>query len=91
MADIGQQIIQIFTDAFIKIMINSKDISINPSKLKQESRKHTVDNWLNIQRGFTGGSGLLTGILGGPWAYAAEVGDIAVLLRSISRGCFGIG
>lgn len=94
MASFTEQVLKIFTDAFIWIMVNSKSMDIDggsPGQLRRESRKNTSTNWLDINAVTTGGAGLLTGFFGGPWSIAAETADIAVLLRSISRGCFGVG
>ena len=90
MATFWEEVSKIFTDLFIDFMVGAgKDIS--SGDLRRESREYNVSDWITYNGVITGGSGLGTGILGGPWAYAGETADIAILLRSISRGCFGIG
>jgi hypothetical protein len=61
------------------------------ARLMSEAANHSVRGWKNVNRGKVGGTGLLTGVLGGPWAVAAEGGDLAYLLRTCARAAIGIG
>lgn len=61
------------------------------AELRHEAERHNLDEWKNVNRAKTGGTGMLTGIFGGPWAVAAEGADLAYLLRTSARASIGIG
>jgi hypothetical protein len=61
------------------------------AELMTEAGRHSLDEWKSVNRAKTGGTGVLTGILGGPWALAAEGADMAYLLRTSARASIGIG
>lgn len=60
-------------------------------ELSKEIKHYNLDSWKNLNRTKTGSAGFATGVLGGPWAVAAEGADMAYLLRTCARASIGIG
>lgn len=61
------------------------------AQLMSDASNYSLGGWKNLNRSKVGGTGLATGVLGGPWAIAAEGGDLAYLLRTGARASIGIG
>lgn len=60
-------------------------------KLRTEAKQYTIDGWKSKYILTLGGIGALTGVAGGPIGLILEGLDIAYLLASSGRGCYGIG
>ncbi|MDY7093996.1 MAG: EcsC family protein [Acidobacteriota bacterium] len=79
----------ILVDAFTRMA--RFDSSGAKTELMVEASKHSLEEWKNLNRAKTGGAGFATGVLGGPWALAAEGADLAYLLRTAARAAIGVG
>jgi hypothetical protein len=60
-------------------------------KLEEHARKKGLVRWTALQKRKVGAVGFLTGLPGGIWAAPLEVADLAYLLGTVGRGCYGIG
>ena len=77
----------------VKAFTSMADFGSSSAKaeLMTEAARYRLEEWKNVNRAKTGGTGLATGIFGGPWALAAEGADMAYLLRTGARASIGIG
>jgi hypothetical protein len=60
-------------------------------KLRDRACKKGLLRWTAQQKRKVGAVGFLTGLPGGVWAAPLEVADLAYLLRTLGRGCYGVG
>jgi hypothetical protein len=88
------RLISAVSDLIVEVMINAGGLNNSSEQLSlraQVSGYSNLGDWKARNVAAAAAVGGASGGIGGPWAYAAEFGDLTYVFRTAARGAIGAG